>query len=80
MDHVNYFKDLFESIPDFGKIVLLIISNKFDCELLNEYSYLKHDISRLCLEFKIYLLEQNKEYLEFIENEEESILERNLNK
>ena len=24
MDNVNYFKDLFESIPDYRKIVLLI--------------------------------------------------------
>ena len=36
MDHVNYFKDLFESIPNCRKIVLKNFLNKNDNDLLTE--------------------------------------------
>ena len=80
MNKVNYFKDLFESIDDYRKIVLLIFLIKNDNDLLTESGFLKDDINRLNKEFKKILIEQNEEYLDYIKNEEESIVERFLNK
>ena len=53
---------------------------KNDVENLQECGYLKNDNSRICLVFKIIILEQNEEYLYFTTNGEESINERSLNK
>ena len=39
MDNVNYFKDLFESIPDYRKIVLLMFLIKDDKNLLKENGF-----------------------------------------
>ena len=47
MDHVNYLKDLFKSIPDYRKNVLLMFFNKNDDEGLTECGCLKSDIIRL---------------------------------
>ena len=80
MNNVNYFKDLFEIIDDYRKIVLLIFLIKNDNDLLTECGFLKDDINRLNKEFKNILIEQNEEYLDYIKNEEESIVERFLNK
>ena len=55
---------MFESIPDYRKIVLLLCQNKNDGASINEYGFLKSDINRLCLEFKNILMEQNEEYTE----------------
>ena len=52
MDNINYFKDLFESIPDYRKIVLLMFLIKNDNDLLKECGFLKSDIIDLCLELK----------------------------
>ena len=52
MDNIKYFKDLFESIPDFRKIVLLLFLFKNDNDLLTECGFLKDDINRLNLEFE----------------------------
>ena len=41
MDHVNYFRDLFESIADYRKIVLLILLIKNDIDILTECGFLK---------------------------------------
>ena len=73
MDHVNYFKDLFESIPDYRKIVLLLFLFKNDNDLLKESGFLKTDINRLNNEFKTILIQQNEEYLDYIKNEEEAV-------
>ena len=80
MDHANYFKDLFESIPDYRKTVLLIFLNQNDNDLLKECGFLKSDNNRLNKEFKTILTEQNEEYLDFIKNEEEAVIERFLDK
>ena len=80
MDNVNYFKDLFESIPDYRKIVLLIFLIQNDKNLLKEKGFSKKDINLLNLEFKNILLEVFEEYLFYIKNEEESLLEKFLNK
>ena len=80
MNYENYFKDIFESIPDYRKIVLLIFSIQNDDDLLKECGFLKSDIIRLNKEFKTILIEQNEEYLDHIKNEEESVIEKILNK
>ena len=80
MNYENYFKDIFESIPDYRKIVLLIILIQNDKNLLKEIGFSERDINLLNLEFKNILLEGYEEYLDYIKNEEESVIEKFLNK
>ena len=80
MNNVNYFKDIFESIQDYKKIVLLIFLIQNDQNLLKEIGFSKNDINLLNLEFKNILTEQNEDFLSYIKNQEESILEKFLNK
>ena len=40
MDHVNYFKDLFESLPDYTKTVVLMFIFKNDTDSLTECGYI----------------------------------------
>ena len=75
MEKVKYFKDLFESIPDYRIIVLLRFLIKNDAELLQECDYLRNDFNRLGSEFKIILTEQNENNLDCIKDQEESIFE-----
>ena len=79
MNYENYFKDIFESIHDYKKIVLLIFLIQNDKNLLKEIGFSKNDINRLSIEFKNILLEEFENYLSYIKNEEESIIERILN-
>ena len=80
MNNRNYFTDLFESIPDYKKIVLLIYLIQNDKNLLQEIGFNKADINRLNIEFKNILFEQFEDYLDDIKNQEESSLEKFLNK
>ena len=80
MNNVSYFKDMFESINEYKKIVLLIFLIQNDKNLLKEVGFSKHDINRLNFEFKNVLLEQNEEYLSFVKNQEESVIEGISNK
>ena len=80
MNNVNYFKDIFESIQDYKKIVLLIFLIQNDKNFLKEIGFSKNDINLLNLEFKNILTEQNEDFLSYIKNQEESILEKFLNK
>ena len=80
MNNSNYFKDLFESIPDYKNIVLLIFLIQNDKNLLKEIGFSKNDINLLNLEFKNILLEEFESYLDYIKDQEESILEKCLNK
>ena len=80
MNNLNYFTDLFESIPYYKKIVLLMFLIKNDVSLLYECGFLKGDIHYLYKEFKKILLELNEEYLDHFKNEEESVIEKILNK
>ena len=80
MNNSNYFKDLFESIPDYRKIVLLIYLIQNGKNLLKEIGFSKNDINLLNLEFKNILLEEFENYLDYIKDQEESILEKFLNK
>ena len=49
MDDVKYFKDLFETIPEYRKIVLILFSIKSDDHFLIECGLLNSDINRLYL-------------------------------
>ena len=80
MDNVNYFKGLFESIAEYKNIVLLIFLIKNDVNFSYECGFLKGDINFLYKEFKNTLLELNEDYFDHIKNQEESIIEKILNK
>ena len=80
MNYENYFNDIFESISDYRKIVLLFFIIENDKNLLKENGYGKRDINRSKLEFKNILIEQHEKNLEYVTNEKESIIERILNK
>ena len=80
MDNLNYFKDLFESIPDYRKIVLLLFLIKNDVTFLYECGFLKCYINFLYKEFKKILLELNENYLDHNKNQEEAIFEKILNR
>ena len=45
MNNSNYFKDSFESIPDYKKIVLLKFLTENDDDMLYECGFLKGDIN-----------------------------------
>ena len=76
MDNEKYFKDIFESIHDYKKIVLIKFLIQNDKNLLKEIRFSKNDISLLNFEFKKILIEGHEDYLSYIKNEEESIVER----
>ena len=80
MNYENYFRDIFNSITDYRKIVLLIFLIQSDKNLLKEIGFSKKDINLLNLEFKNILLEEFENYLDYIKDQEESILEKFLNK
>ena len=80
MKYDNSFKDLFESIPDYKKNVLLLFLIQNDKNLLKEIGFSKNDINQLNLEFKNILLEEDEDYLDYIKNEEECVIEKFLNK
>ena len=79
MNNTNFFKDLFESIHNYRKVVLLIFLIKNDKDLLLEIGFSERDINSLNKEFKNILLELNEEYLDHIKNQEEAIIEKILN-
>ena len=80
MNNSNYFKDIFESIHDYRKLVLLIFLIQNDKDFLLQVGFSERDINRLNEEFKNILIEQHEAYLDYIKNEEESILQKFLNK
>ena len=80
MNNINYFKDIFESIHDYKKIVLLIFLIQNDKNLLKEIGFNENDINLLKLEFENILIQQNEILLSYIKNQEESIIEKFLNK
>ena len=80
MNNANYFKDIFESIPDYRKIVLLILLIKNDEDFLVEIGFSERDINLLNLEFKSFLIKEFENYLDYIKDQEESVSEKFLNK
>ena len=71
---------MFESITDYRKIVLLIFSIQNDKNLLHEVGFSERDINCLKLKLKYTLIQQYEEYLDYVKNEEESVIEKFLNK
>ena len=67
MNNVNYFKELFESIKDYRKIVLLMFLLQNDKNLLHEIGFSAHYVNRIKLEFQKFLIEQHEEYLDILE-------------
>ena len=80
MNKVNFFKNFFESIPDYTNFVLIMFLIKNDVNLLYECGFLKGDIQYLYKKYKNILLELNEEYLKYIKKEEEYVIEQFLNK
>ena len=80
MNYENYFKDIFISITNHRKIVLLIFLIQNDKKSLTEIGFYKNDINLLNLSFKNLLLEEFENYLDYIKDQEESVLEKFLNK
>ena len=80
MNYENNFRDMFESIPDVKKIVLLMLSIKNDKDLLLEIGFNERDINRLNLEFKNFSKENHEEYMDYVQKEEESVIEKFLKK
>ena len=66
MNNVNFFRDIFGSITDYKKIVLLIFLIQNDKNLLKEIGFSKNDNNLLNLEFKNILLEEFENYLDYI--------------
>ena len=62
MKDVKNFKDLFESMFDYRKNVILMFLFKNDDDLLTECCYIKNDYKSLYKEFKNILIEQNEDY------------------
>ena len=73
-------KIIFESIHDYNKLVLLLFLIQNDKNLLKETGFTKNDISLLNLEFKNILIEGHEDFLSYIKNQEESKIEKILNK
>ena len=80
MKYGKYFKVLFESITDYRKMVLIIFLNKDGKNSLKEIGFNKNDVNQLSLEFKNILLEQHESYLDYVKDQEESIIEKFLKK
>ena len=80
MIYENFFEDLFESISEYRKIVLLIFLIKDDKNLLKEVGFSKNNVDQLSLEFENLLIEEHENYLDYVKDQEESSIERILNK
>ena len=80
MDNSIYFREKFESIPDYRKVVLLKFLIQNDKNLLKEIEFSKKDINLLNLEFKNILLEKFEGYLDYVRDQESNILEKFLNR
>ena len=53
---------------------------QIDKILLHEIGFSSHDVNRINLELKNFLIEQHEEYLDYNKNEEESVIENFLYK
>ena len=76
MDSRKFFKDLFETIPDYRTIVLILFLLKNDVDLPEECGFLRSDNIRLRVECKNIIMEQIEENLDYVKREEESIIEK----
>ena len=75
MEDIKYFEDLFKSISDYKKIILLCFIIKQDINLLREFGLSEDFINNLYKIFKKIAENDIDEYNYHIKNIEESILE-----
>ena len=80
MNNENYFTHMFECVPDYRKIVLLVFSIQNDKNFLKEIGFSKNDIKLIKLEFKNILTEGYEENSDYVQNIEESAIEKFSNK
>ena len=66
MNDVNYFLELFKSIPNYKKIVFLMFLIQNDKNLLKEIGFSKNDTNSSNLEFKNILIDEFENYLDHI--------------
>ena len=79
MENSNYFKDIFESVHGYKKMLLLFLIQN-DKNLFKKIGFSKSYIDLLILEIKNNLLEGHEDYLAYFKNEEESVAEKFSNK
>ena len=80
MEDINCFKDLFESIHEYRKVVLLMFFIKNDSDFLREFGLSDDFIEKLYNECKQIMDDEMGDYFSHIEILEERILEKFLNK
>ena len=77
MEDINYFKDMFNSIPYIKKIILLCFIIKRDDILLGECGMTNDFTEKLYNECKQIIENDMDQYFSHIKNLEESVLENN---
>ena len=75
MDYTNYFKDMFATIQDYKKIIILFFIIKQDNDLLIECGLSQNEIKTLYDECKNIINEEMEIYFSHVKNQEESIIE-----
>ena len=75
MDDISYFKDMLNSIPYYGKVILLCFIIKQDDTMLREFGLSDDFIEKLYNECKQIMMSYMDQYFSHIKNLEESILE-----
>ena len=80
MNNSKHFRDLIEIRPDYMKKVILLVLIKNDKGMLLEIGLSERYINRLNLEFKNILIQHHEEVKDYVKNEEESVIEKFLNK
>ena len=76
MNNSNLYKDFFESISDYRKIVLTILLIQNDKQSMKEIGFSKHDVNQLKSECKNVIIEGYEEYFDYVKNIEESAFEK----
>ena len=76
MEDINYFKDMFESIPNYRKIILLCFIIKRDDVILREFGLSDDFIEKLYNGCKQIMISDMDQYFSHIKNLEESIIEK----
>ena len=76
MEDINYFKDMFESIPNYRKIILLCFIIKRDDVILREFGLSDDFIEKLYNDCKQIMISDMDQYFSHIKNLEESIIEK----
>ena len=63
MEYVKHFKEVFQSIPDYRTLVLLVFLIENYVVIFQEGDFLTYDIIDLCKDFRKIVLQKNDEYL-----------------